>query len=69
MRLFEIEILIPPLEPDGQSLRERFFVSADTPEMALAKVKATEGVEEASVVRELDEQQKRAFKYLRSAAL
>jgi hypothetical protein len=69
LRLFDVEILIPPHEPDGHSLPERFFVIADTPENALAIIKAREGVEEAHIVRELNDEQKRAFRYLRSAEL
>jgi hypothetical protein len=42
-------------------------VSADTPEKALVIVKAREGVEEGNIIRELNDEQKRAFRYLQSA--
>jgi hypothetical protein len=67
MRIFEIEILIPPHEADGRPLTQRFYVIADTPDVAMALIKGKESVENAKIIRELNDEQMRAFRYLRSA--
>ncbi len=68
MGLFEVEILIPGNEPDGRPIRERVYATGDTQDEALAKVRAEEGVKTAEIVRELSDEEKRAFRFLPSAA-
>jgi hypothetical protein len=68
IRVFEIEISIPPFESDGRWLKERFFVMAGTPDDALALVSAREGGTQGIIIRELDDEQRRAFRFLTSAS-
>jgi hypothetical protein len=42
-------------------------VIADTPDVAMALIKGKESVENAKIIRELNDKQMRAFRYLRSA--
>jgi len=65
--VFQIRISGPGNEPNSRRVHEDFYVIAPTPQQAIDEIKRKAGAVEVSVVRELDENEARQFRYLRSA--
>jgi len=67
LEVFQIKISVPGSEPNSRPVHEDFYVIAPTRQQAIDGIKIKEGAVEVSVVRELDENEARQFRYLRSA--
>jgi hypothetical protein len=67
MKVFELEATFraePPDEPQAQ----RFYLKAPTPEEAIRGLQSY-GAYDVKIIRELSEEERRRFRYLRSAEL
>jgi hypothetical protein len=69
MAIFKIRIKVRGVEPDTRPIYEIFYVVAPSRQEAIEAVRKREGVEvkDIFVLRELNENEVRQFRYLRSA--
>jgi hypothetical protein len=70
MAIFKVRVRVPGVEPDTRPIYEIFYVIAPTRQQAIDAVRIREGVENVEnilILRELNENEVRQFRYLRSA--
>ena len=68
MRVFLFEIAVGEMDSTGGQPREGFYIIADNLQQAVAQLQS-KGLNEATCVRELDGEERKEFRYLKSAIL
>jgi len=68
MRVFLFEIAVPEADATGEPSRDGFYIMADTLPQAIAQLQS-QGLNEATCVRELDSEERKEFRYLKSSIL
>jgi len=67
MRMFEFEIVAPDSASTDAERKENVYVTAENPAQGIRYLE-TKGVRSASLIRELSDEEIRAFRYLSVAA-